>query len=277
VSTWELLHHGFMQRALAGALLASLACGVIGSLIVVNRMLFVSGALSHATYGGIGLALFLGWPVMPVLYGFTSVMAVGLWRLRRRYGEGEAWLGAMWSAGMALGAILVQLTPGYAPDLGGYLFGNLMTISPADLWLSGSILLVGLLIIAGGYRMWALFSADPQFAQSRGLPVAALEGVLLVLAAWAIVVVLQVAGLLLAMALFSIPALLVHHRARSLGAMMILTALLNAVCSLGGLWLAVWLDVSPGPAIVVVACFLLLIDLLWRRCQPRRSKTSNVS
>jgi zinc transport system permease protein len=86
-----------------------------------------------------------------------------------------------------------------------------------------------------------------------------------------------VAGLLLAMALFSIPALLVHHRARSLGAMMVLTALLNATCSLGGLWLAVWLDVSPGPAIVVVACFLLLIDLVWRRCRPWCSKTARVS
>ena len=139
----DLLRYTFFQHALLGSLLASIACGIIGTYIVTRRLVFISGGITHASFGGIGLGLFAG--ISPILSAavFSVLSAFGVeWLSRRKDMREDSAIAVFWTLGMALGIMFSFLSPGFAPDLSAYLFGNILTINQADLWMLGILALI---------------------------------------------------------------------------------------------------------------------------------------
>ncbi len=250
-----LLHESFMQHALWASLLVSIACGVMGSLIVVNRLSFMSGGIAHGAYGGVGLALYFGWPVWLVTSGFCAGLAMILGLLsEERHERTDTLIGVIWAAGMSLGVVMINLTPGYAQNLMSYLFGSLLTVTRQDIALMGIGDLLMLALVAYNFRDLMSMSFDRDFARSRGVPVRALQLVLLVLIAETIVMLIQVVGLVLVIALLTLPPALAERHTRSLRGMMLAAAGWSLLSSVGGLLLAYAYDLSSGASIVAVAC-----------------------
>lgn len=250
----EALQYEFMRNALAAGLLASVICGIMGTLVVVNRIVFLSGGIAHAAYGGIGLAFFFGWPYMVGTIGFSLiaglVMAAVSIRAKHR---ADTIIGVIWAVGMSLGIILIDLTPGYNVDLMSYLFGSILTVPGSDLWL---MLLVGLAIIAivtYFYNYFLAMSYDEEFARIRGVPVKALYFLLIGMLAVAIVMIIQVVGLILVIALLTIPPFIAEKYSKSLFAMIVWSSVLSAFFTVTGLWLSFTFNLTSGASIILVA------------------------
>ena len=259
----EALQFDFMRHALAAGVLASVICGIMGTLAVVNRLVFLSGGIAHAAYGGIGLALFFGWPYLVGTIGFSLaaaflMAAVSMGAKHRA----DTIIGVIWALGMAIGIILIDLTPGYNVDLMSYLFGSILTVPATDLY---GMLAVGIgitLLVAYYYKDLLVMSYDDEFALIRGVPVRTLYFGMIGLLAVTIVLVIRVVGLILVIALLTIPPFIVEKYARSLVQMMVGASLLGAVFTVAGLWLSYTYDLTSGAAIILVAGSVFLISLL---------------
>jgi zinc transport system permease protein len=262
----DALHFEFMRHALVAGLLASIICGIMGTLVVANRIVFLSGGIAHAAYGGIGLAFFMGWPYLVGTIGFSLaaalVMAAVTLRARHR---ADTIIGVIWAVGMATGIILLDLTPGYNVDLMSYLFGSILTVPAADLWimLGTGIGVTG--FVAVFYQDLLTLSYDEEFARIRGVPVSALYFALIGLLAVSIVMVIQVVGLILVIALLTIPPFIVERYAQSLFQMMVGASVLGAVFTVAGLWLSYAFDLTSGASIIMVAGAAFFIALLAER------------
>lgn len=250
----EALSYDFMRNALLAGLLASIACGVIGSLVVVNRVVFVAGGISHAAYGGVGLAFFLGLPVLPVTIAFSLGMAAVMAAVTFGRGErADTVVGVLWAAGMAFGIILVDLTHGYNVDLMSFLFGSILAVPASDLWLMAALDVVLVAVAAYAYRGFLAMSFDAEFAGLRGVPVRLLHFVMLAMIAVSIVMIIRVVGLILVIALMTIPPYLAERGCRSLGGMMVRAGLYSAGFCLAGLCLSYAFDLTSGASIIAVA------------------------
>ncbi len=275
----EALAYPFMQKAVLAILLAGVACGIVGALVVVNRMTFLAGGVAHAAYGGVGLAFFAGWPVMLTATGFALVAAVlaALITLRARERMDVA-VGLLWSGGMAFGVLLIDLSPGYNVDLMSYLFGSVLAVGDDVLILMAELVAVLVTLTVVFYRPLLSLSADREFARVRGLPVASLHILLVATIALAVMAAVPAIGLVLVIALLTIPAYLAERTARSLGMMMITAALWAIAFCLTGLGLAYAFDLTSGAAIVGVAVVTLaageMIDLT-RRAVSRKSRSNS--
>jgi zinc transport system permease protein len=251
---FEALQYEFMRNALMAGLLASIICGVMGTLVVVNRMVFLSGGIAHAAFGGIGLAFYFGWPYLFGTIGFTVaaavIMAVVIMKAKHR---ADTVIGVIWALGMASGIILLDLTPGYQVDLISYLFGSILTVPSSDLWimLVVSVLITG--FVAFYYQDLLALSYDEEFAQIRGVSVRVLYVSLIVVLAVAIVLIIQIVGLILVIALLTIPPFIMEKYAKSLIQMMVGSSILGAVFTMSGLWLSYVFDLTSGAAIILVA------------------------
>ncbi|MDA3875561.1 MAG: metal ABC transporter permease [Halothiobacillus sp.] len=266
----DLLHQTFMQHALLAALLVSVACGVIGALVVVNRLIFMAGGIAHSAYGGVGLAIFLGAPVLPTAGAFTAGAAVLLGVLTQKKRERtDTLIGVIWAAGMAFGIIMINLTPGYNVGLMSYLFGSILTVPDVDLWimLGLDVLIVGLTLFY--YRDILSFSFDPDFARSRGIPVRWLYFMLLIMVAEAVVMMIQVVGLVLVIALLTLPPYLAERHTRSLAGLMIASAVWSFIFCVGGLVIAYLFDLSSGASIIATACAFYLGVIVLQNLQRR--------
>ncbi len=264
---FEALQFDFMQNALLAGLLTSVICGVIGTLVVVNRIVFLSGGIAHAAYGGIGLAFFCGWPYLLGMLGFALggavIMALVTLKMKQR---ADTIIGVVWAVGMATGIILLDLTPGYNVDLMSYLFGSILTVPTSDLWI---MLLVGILIcgvVTFYYNDFLAMSYDEEFAQIRGVPVRFLYLLLIAMIALAIVVIIQIVGLILVIALITIPPFMAEKYVRSLFKMMVISCLLGMIFTISGLWLAYAYDLTSGASIILVAGTGFFVSLGLERC-----------
>jgi len=260
------LHFDFMQNALAAGLLASVLCGILGSLVVVNRIVFLSGGIAHAAYGGIGLAFFCGWPYWVGTLGFSlaAAMLMAGVSLKARH-RADTMIGVIWAVGMASGIILLDLTPGYNMDLMSYLFGSILTVPRSNL----AGMLFGVLAVGAFagfyYHDLEALSYDEAFARIRGVPVRGLYFLLIGLLAVAIVMVIQVVGLILVIALLTIPPLMVEKYTRSLAQMMVAASVLGMLFTSGGLWLSYAFDLTSGATIILLAglAFFLTLGVEW--------------
>jgi len=264
------LQYEFMNNALMAGLLISVACGIVGTLIVVNRMVFISGGIAHAAYGGIGLALYTGIPPLAgaALFSVTSALVMGILSLRHRH-RVDTIIGAVWAGGMAVGVILVDLTPGYGADLISYLFGSIMTVPTLDLWIMFALDVV-VIVGAGLFHRWLLaMSYDEEFAASRGIPVTALYFLLLIVASLTVVMTIRAVGLILVIALLTIPPFIAERWTSSLTAMMAVAALLSAGFCVVGLELSYTFNLTSGASIILVAVVfmfgVLAVESLVRR------------
>jgi len=269
----EALQFGFMQNALVAGLLASIICGVIGTLVVVNRLVFLSGGIAHAAYGGIGLAFYFKWPYLPGTIGFSlaaaMLMAYVSHTVKHR---ADTIVGVIWAVGMAFGIILLDLTPGYNVDLMSYLFGSILTVPLSDLVVMTIVGVVITMLVFFYYPDLLAMSYDEEFARIRGVHVKALYFGLIGMLAVTIVLVIQVVGLILVIALLTIPPFIVEKYAKSLAQMMLASSIVGAVFTLVGLWLSYRYNLTSGATIILVSGSAFIISLLIDRIRFKGNK-----
>ena len=251
---WDALQLEFMRNALAAGLLVSLICGVLGTLVVVNRIVFISGGIAHAAYGGIGLALYFG--VSPALgatlFSVVISMVMGVASVKSKE-RADTVIGVMWALGMALGIIFTELTPGYNVDLMSYLFGSILSVPGSDIWYMLCLNLLVFLFAFFFYKELVAMSYDEEFSFVVGIPVRALYFALLGLISLSVVMIIRVVGLILVIALLTIPPFIAGKYTGSLGKMMVLASLLGMAFTLAGLWVSYQLNLASGATIILVA------------------------
>ncbi len=259
-----------MRNALAAGVLAAIACGIIGVYVVVKKIVFISGGIAHASFGGIGLGFLLG--VNPVLvalfFSVTSALGMGLVSRRTRLPQ-DTVIGIFWAVGMALGIIFVGLSPGYAGDLFSYLFGNILLVPTSDLILMLVLDAVIAVVVFLLYKGFLAISFDEEFGVVVGVPVEALYLTLLCLIALTVVVLIRVVGVILVIAMLTIPAAVAKQFTYDLKKMMFLSTLTGIIFILCGLWLSYELDLASGATIVIVSGVLFLVSLGFRTLMTR--------
>jgi zinc transport system permease protein len=258
----ELLQFDFMRNAFIAGILASVVCGIIGPYVVVNRIVFISGGISHAAFGGIGLGYLLGinpiWGA--VFFSLASALSIGgvsRWTDLRQ----DTAIGIMWAIGMALGVIFIGLSPGYAPDLFSYLFGNILTVPFSDIVVMLILAAIIILVVSLLYKEFLAFSFDEEFAVVAGVPVTLLYFILLCLIALTVVVLIRIVGIILVIALLTIPAAISARFTHNLKRMMALSIILGILFNFCGLWLSAVLNLASGATIILVAGTAFLISL----------------
>lgn len=267
----EALSFEFMQHAIIAGVLVSLASGIIGSLVVVNRMVFLAGGIAHTAYGGIGLALFLG---IPIFVG-ASIFAVGAALLMafltiKHRNRIDTFIGLIWAVGMAIGVILIDLTPGYNVDLLSYLFGSILAVSLDDLYYMGGLLFVVGAIVIIWYREILSVSYDSEFASLRGINVPMFYTLILVLSALTIVIAIKVVGLILVIAMLTIPVYIAEKLSKSLFGMMFLSGFIASIFTVLGLWISYVFDLTSGATIILVSAISLILFLVLEKLQNRQ-------
>jgi len=259
----EALQFEFIRNAIMAGLLASVICGIMGTLVVVNRIVFLSGGIAHAAYGGIGLAFYFGWPYIWGTVGFSLVAAMVMAAISLKIKHrADTIIGVVWALGMAFGILLIDLTPGYNVDLMSYLFGSILTVPKSDLVI---MLIMGILVtlfVAYFYKDLLALSYDEEFARIRGVPVTGLYFTLIAMLAVTIVMIIQVVGLILVIALLTIPPFIVERHAKSLLQMMVGSSLLGVVFTISGLWLSYRYNLTSGASIIMVAGIVFFISAL---------------
>ena len=252
-------------------LLTSIICGIIGSLVVVNRIVFISAGTAHTSYGGIGLAFFLGWPVLETTLGFSILIAalVALLTYKNKH-HSDAVIGVIWAGGMAFGIILIDLTPGYQADLMSYLFGSILAVSEYEIQLMFLLTIAILTIIVLFYRDFLAMSYDEEFARIKGLPVNRLYFLLLIMISFSVVISIRSVGLIMVIALLTISPMLTMKFTHSLRVMMYFSVGMNLTFVFAGLFLSLLLDLSSGALIITVAVIgYILISLLTKLYQNK--------
>ncbi|MDR0866437.1 MAG: metal ABC transporter permease [Candidatus Symbiothrix sp.] len=253
----DLLQYTFFQNALLGSLFTCIACGIVGSYIVARRLVFISGGITHASFGGLGLGFYFGInPIFSALL-FSIASAFGVEWLSKKQGIREdSAIAAFWALGMALGVICIFLTPGYTPNISAYLFGNILTVTGADIWFVGSfaVLMAGLFIRFFNPILYTAF--DREFAQTQGLKVSLIENLMMIAVAICIVSSIRLIGIMLLMSLMTIPQMtanLFTHRFKSI---IIYSIFIGIAGCFSGLFLSYYLNVPSGAAIIFVQVIL---------------------
>jgi zinc transport system permease protein len=258
----------FLRYALLAGALASISLGIIGAYVVTRRISYLGGAISHCVLSGIGLGIFLqvvgGYTWCHPMYGavvsaLLAALLIGLVSLYSRERE-DTIIGALWAVGMAVGILLFAATPGYTDPM-SYLFGDILLISPADLWLVAGL---DLLVAGVGLVFYHKFQAvcfDQEFAELRGLPVKAIYLLLLCLTALTVVLLVRLVGIVMVVALLTLPAAVAGFFSRQLWQMMLLGTLICAALIALGLGVSFRYDLPTGPIIIVLsaAAYLAVI------------------
>jgi len=265
----EALSYGFIQHAIIAGVLVSFATGIIGSLVVVNRMVFLAGGMAHASYGGIGLAVFFGLPIFlgASLFAVAAALLIAFLTMSDR-NRTDTFIGLIWAVGMAIGVILIDLTPGYNVDLMSYLFGSILAVSVGDLYYMGILLAVIVTVVTIWYRDILAVSYDSEYALLRGVNVKLFYSLILVLSALTVVIAIKVVGLILVIAMLTMPVYIAERLSNSLYGMMALSGVIATLFTLSGLLFSYSYDLTSGAAIIMVSAAGLggfLLFSKWRK------------
>jgi len=249
----EALRYGFMQNALLCALLISIACGIVGTYVVIKRIVSLSGGIAHTAFGGVGLGYLLG--INPLIaaipWSLASAIALGLVSRFGRISEDTA-MGVFWALGMALGILFISLSPGYAPDLFGYLFGNILTVPAEELLVMGALDLLMIGSVALLFKEMRALCFDEEFSEIAGLPTKALYLALLCMVALSVVIMMKAVGIILVIALLTLPAAIARQRTHSLSLMMLYAIGISMLFTVGGLVLSFMFDLPSGATIIIL-------------------------
>ncbi|RLA74113.1 MAG: metal ABC transporter permease [Epsilonproteobacteria bacterium] len=259
----EILSFEFMQNAIVAGLLVSIASGIIGSLIVVNRMVFLAGGIAHTSYGGIGLAVYFGLPIFlgASLFAVGAAILMAAVTLNQR-DKTDTFIGLIWAVGMAVGIVFVDMTPGYNVDLMSYLFGSILAVSNADIWYMSALLVVIVAIVTIFYRQILAVSYDSEYAKLRGVDVRFFYTLILVMSALTVVIAIKIVGLILVIALLTIPVYIGEKLSSSLATMMAMSGILSTIFTFLGLFLSYSYDITSGASIILVSALSLLLFLV---------------
>jgi len=262
----EALSYEFMQNAIIAGILVSLIAGIIGSLIVVNRMVFLAGGIAHASYGGIGIAIFSGIPIAlgTSLFAVLAALFMAIVTINQK-DKIDIFVGLIWAVGMAIGIIFIDLTPGYNVDLMSYLFGSILAVNKDDLYFATALLVIILLCIIYWYRSILAVSYDSEYASLSAINTKFFYTLILVLSALSVVVAIKVVGLILIIALLTIPIYMAQNLSSTLYGVMIKSSLISTFFTLSGLALSYNFNLTSGATIILVAAVSLLFFMLIRK------------
>lgn len=255
----SLFEYGFFRNAFAAALLMSVTCGIIGTYIVARRMVFISGGITHASFGGVGIGYFLGIPPLVGAAVFAVIAALTTENLtRRKILRNDSIIAITWSLGMAIGIIFVYLTPGYAPNLMSFLFGSIITVTVTDLILMMTLTLAVSLFFLIYYRTILYIAFDEQFARTRGIPVMLMNYLLIILVALTIVLSIRIAGIILVLSLLTIPQNTANIFTGKFGKIIVWSIIIGFVASFAGLYLSYRLNIPSGATIIFTLVVIYL-------------------
>ncbi len=266
-----LAEQDFLQSALAAGLLASIGCGLMGTYVVVKRIAFIAGGIAHSVLSGMGAAIYFGFSPLAgaLIAAVLAALLIGWVRLRWR-AEEDTLIGALWAIGMAVGILFIAKTPGYQSDLMSYLFGNILLVPVESLWFMAALDGLLLLLVLAYHRQFLAVAFDEEFARLRGIPVTFFYLLLLVMVAVTVVLLIQVVGLILVLALLTLPAAIAGHYVHSLGLMMLIATLIGGALNAAGLALSYGPDLPAGPTIILLAGALYIVSALVSRTLARR-------
>lgn len=249
----EIMQYEFMKNALIAAILASIACGIIGTYVVIKRIVFISGGISHAAFGGIGLGYFFG--INPILaaipFSILTALAIGIISKKTKVSEDTS-IGIIWTIGMSLGIIFIFLTPGYAPDLFSYLFGSILTVSYFDIIIMLILNAIIFFIVFLFYKEFLAISFDEEFSEIVGIPTKSLYLLLLCLVALSIVILIRVVGVILVIALLTIPVNISRLFTHDLKKLMILSIFIGIIFTITGLFISYLFNLPSGATIALI-------------------------
>jgi zinc transport system permease protein len=268
----EALQFDFIRNALLAGVLVSIICGVVGTFVVVNRIVFLAGGIAHAAYGGIGVAFFFGLPFLAGTLGFSlaAALTMAAVTLKQRQ-RADTVIGVMWAVGMALGVLLLDLTPGYNVDLMSYLFGSILAVPTRDIWLTAGIGLLVMGVVGFFYNELLATSYDEDFARIRGVPVTFFYVLLIVLVALTVVMTIRVVGLIMVIALLTIPPYIAEKFTASLRRMMVLASVLSCLFTVVGLWFSYRFNLTSGASIIMTAAAGFFLSLVIERLRIARA------
>lgn len=248
----EILAYDFFRNSLIGILLLSVASAIIGTYIVTRRLVSISGGVTHACFGGLGLGYFLGLNPVAMAAVFAVASSLGVqWMAKRHRVREDSAIAVIWALGMALGTLFIFLTPGYVPELNAFLFGNILTITRSDLWAFGIFTVILLIFFACFFRKIVICAFDPDFAAVRHLPVTFITTMMTVLVAVCIVLTIRLVGVMLLMSMLALPQMVAEMFCHRFKSMMLLSIAVSLTCSVAGLLLATVIDV-PCSALIVL-------------------------
>ncbi len=254
----NILSYEFMQNAVMTAVIVSVICGLIGPFIVTKRMVFISGGLSHSAFGGLGIAYWLG---VDPLYGaivFVVAAAVGLgFKDTGKNDNNDILIGIIWATGMATGIVFIHMTPGYAPSLMTFLFGNILTVSRHDVHLIFVLFCVVVSVVIVFFKGFTAVALDEEYAKVRKLPVRLLNIGLLILIALSIVALIQVVGIILVIALLTIPVAIAEEFSSDFKKIMAISILFGILICLAGLVISYFIEFPSGASIILTGGFFL--------------------
>ncbi len=262
------LKYSFMQNAVFSALLASIVCGIIGTVVVEKKLVMMSGGIAHTSFGGIGLGYLLGFePIIGALF-FSVLAALGMTVIRRKINVNyDTLIGIFWSVGMAMGILFISLMPGYPPDISSYLFGDILTVTRFDLWIMMGLTILVVFTFISLFNYWKAYLFDNEFASVIGLKTKIMENFLFVLIALSIVVLIRLVGIILVIALLTAPPALAKLFTQSLEKMIIGAIFSGIFFSLAGLWLSYNFNIASGASIILLAGLSYIIVVLFKGVQ----------
>ena len=266
----ELFQYLFFRNAVLSCVFAGISCGLIGAYIVNRRMVFISGGISHASFGGLGIGYFLG--MNPIIGAaiFSAISAIGIEYVSNNSRiKHDSTIGIFWSFGMAVGLIFIYFTPGYAPDLMGYLFGNILTVTIPELFIMASLTIILIIIFRIFYRKILYLSFDSEFLKTQKERVTFYNYFLIVMTALTIVIYIRVVGIILVISLLTIPQAIASLFTSHYKNLLIFSSLWAVLISFSGLFFSYYFNIPSGAAIVflgsVLYFFLRFIFYCWKR------------
>ncbi|WP_206610943.1 metal ABC transporter permease [Mariniphaga sediminis] len=257
----DLFSYAFFQKAFLAAVFASISCGIVGSYIVARRIVFISGGITHASFGGIGLAFLMGFNplVGAVIFAVGAALGIQFFTKVARVREDSS-IAIFWSFGMALGIIFVFMTPGYTPNLMSYLFGNILTVTISELWWMFILNVVVILFFSVFFRKILYIAFDEEFARAAGLPVSLFNYLTITLVALTVVLNIRVVGIILILSLLTIPQAAANLFTKDFKHLLILSSVFAFIGTLAGLFISYFMDIPSGATIIftLVVMFGLL-------------------
>lgn len=262
----DILYYPFFQRAILGVTVISVAVAVIGVYIMSRRMVFISGGITHACFGGLGLGYWLG--ISPIAMAAVAAVAGSLgveWLTARRRVRSDSAIAVIWAVGMALGIMFIFMTGGYVPELNSFLFGNVLTVTDTDLISFGVFTTLLVAVFAIFFRTIVAVAFDPDFAAVSGMPVRLVNYAMTVFVAVAIVLTIRLVGIMLLISMLSLPPMIAETRYRKFSSLIFSSVVISVVGGVGGLFLAYFVNVPASATIV-----LLLVAMYIAACLTER-------
>lgn len=260
----ELLDYTFFRYALIGIFLISIPAAMIGTYIITRRMVSVTGGVTHACFGGLGLGYFLGWDPIATASVFAVGSSLGVeWLAGHKRIRRDSAVAVIWALGMAIGVLFVFLTPGYVPELNAFLFGNILTITKVDLWIFGAFTALLLLFYGFYFNKIIVISFDKDFATVSGLPVKFVSTCMAIFVAVCVVLTIKMVGLMLLMSMLSLPAMIAESFCARFKPITYLAVGISIFTCIAGLFVSAFIDVPCSAIIVIIQVVAFALSRLF--------------